>query len=169
MLKKLLVIITVSLFFLFPIFADERDDLINELTQELENSTSIIEELTDKTDQLEDDKLVLEKQIEELVNALEETTASLEESTSLIEEQKDRIETDQEEIISLRERLQDFATDPDNTRLLNLSLGITYPLAIQIGIGFKIPKLPIGFFINTLVIPSDDTEILFGGGLSLNF
>lgn len=148
MFKKILLIIFIFISFCFVSFADEKDDLIEEL--QLQN-TELISILLETT------------------NSLETTSIALAESNDIIVKQKDQIEKDQIEIEELRQIILDHSIN--DFTYFSVGFGVTYPKGGQVLATFILPKLPIGFFIDTGInVPEIGIlNFYFTGGITFSF
>lgn len=174
MLKKLLAILIISLSS-FSVFADAKDDVIVLLTQRLEESTQVIQELTNENKELRAELTEYQgSDIDNLMQVINNLLARLEESTSLIEEQSNQIREDQKEIAGLRDSLNETLNNYRNSSLINLQLGATFPLGAHVGIDFRIPAIPVGIYANAGVMTDESkisditgVNIFVGGGIRL--
>lgn len=166
-------------------------EVINQLMTQLEESTSVIEELRDDNVSLNETVNELETENEELRKALEDEeyytqqiqeyedsigeyenqinnlVDRLEESNETIAMLRDRIEDDQEEIIDLRTRINELIPLVDDS---TFGVGMTYnfPTGISILGEFKIPNFPISVIGQTGYF--NDNNFIYGGvGLKLEF
>lgn len=127
-LKKFFLI--VLLIININIFADEKDELIYNLYNQLEKTNNTLIEMTIYAETLENNNELLIIQIENNIAKLKEF--------------QKQIINDQKEISNLREALKIALNNQE--KFYRIGLGISYPLGGQIVFGLTIPKLPIGFY-----------------------
>ena len=132
-MKKKIVSLLFILFLLMPVYSNEYEQIIEELTIELEESNEYIERLEEENKNLE--------------NQLEETTNELENSTELISNLTLELAQAQNEIRYFRTSFQELLLDRDD-RNLAFGLGVSHPLG--------------GEFIVSIIPPIFDTIQFYG-------
>lgn len=128
------------------LFANEAEEIIKSLYEELKNSTQIIEQQNKDILTLISRVAEKEKEIQEHKELIQELKQSLENSNETIKSLKQRIEKDQEEINQLRNQITELKIIVKNTKPFFVGFHIAYPVGGGVLVGYQIRKLPIGFY-----------------------
>lgn len=195
MLKKFLIVI--NIFLALSVFGQTKDETIEQLITQLEETNTVLEEVVDLNQELKTENEELEaenKEYEDIINnddtsslitelkqeikekeeeidakdeQIEILLERLEDSNEIIVELRDQVEEDQEEIEGLRDTITNLMGKIDTTTF-GIGALYNYPHGGTVLAEFQIPNIPISLLFDGGFLIEE--KIFFtGAGVKLEF